>query len=128
MWLTNLSRPILVYKTLQKNHPNKLDVKKQNKVKKKVRGKFYKIDIYRSELIVSAVSYFCHLPNSLKVIKEITPIGVALIYSVCPHLTWRLPRLPDKDHTGSSRLKCSCSSYMKRKLKREQPVSIKGTL
>lgn len=56
MWLTNLSRPILVYKTLQKNHPNKLDVKKQNKVKKKVRGKFYKIDIYRSELIVSAVS------------------------------------------------------------------------
>lgn len=56
MLLTNLSRPILVYKTLQKNHPNKLDVKKQNKVKKKVRGKFYKIDIYRSELIVSAVS------------------------------------------------------------------------
>lgn len=57
MLLTNLSRPILVYKTLQKNHPNKLDVKKQNKVKKKVRGKFYKIDIYRSELIVSAVSH-----------------------------------------------------------------------
>lgn len=43
MWLTNLSRPILVYKTLQKNHPNKLDVKKQNRVKKKLEESFIKL-------------------------------------------------------------------------------------